>query len=605
MAGPYTTPNIYVNVSAVFTNTVPVDAYRGAGRPEATFQLERVIDKAAREMGIDPVEIRRRNFIQPDQYPYQTPVAVAVRQRQLHRHARQGAGAVGLCRLRRAPRRERGPRQAARHRALHLDRGLRHRALAPRGPARRPGRPLRERDGAGERHRLDLGVHRLAQPRPGPRDHLPAGDREHARHRREADRHRARRHRAHPVRHGHLRLALDRGRRRPRCSGATEKIIAKAKKIAAHLMEAAEGDVELQGRQVHRRRHRQVGGLDRRDARGLRAAQLPARPDRARAGGDRLLRSGELHLSRRAPTSARSRSTPTPARSRWSGFTCADDFGNVINPMIVEGQVHGGVAQGIGQALLENTVYDANGQLQTGSYMDYAMPRADDLPSFVVDASCVTPCTHNPLGVKGCGEAGAIGSPPALVNAVIDALQSGGHDVKHIDMPLSPARVWAAIEPPGDNLGPASPAAPARAATGRSGGTADVRIRFRQARHPRRGGGGAGRRGRAGARRRPDPDPDAEAAARQPLGAGQPERHRRDQGRRRTGRRRCCASAAARPTASIAREAAARFPGLAGHGEPDRRPGGPQPRHDRRQPRQQRSLGLLSGGGARARARPS
>jgi carbon-monoxide dehydrogenase large subunit len=113
--------------------------------------------------------------------------------------------------------------------------------------------------------------------------------------------------------------------------------------------------------------------------------------------------------------------------------------------MIVEGQVHGGLAQGIGQALCEQAVYDEDGQLRDGSYMDYAMPRAADVPSFVVDHSSVTPCTHNPLGVKGCGEAGAIGSPPALVNAVLDALNAGGLKVDHIDMPLTPARVWAAI----------------------------------------------------------------------------------------------------------------------------------------------------------------
>ena len=126
------------------------------------------------------------------------------------------------------------------------------------------------------------------------------------------------------------------------------------------------------------------------------------------------------------------------------GMVAADDFGKVINPMIVEGQVHGGLAQGIGQALLEHAVYDENGQLVSGSYMDYAMPRASDLPDFVVDHSCQTPCTHNPLGVKGCGEAGAIGSPPALVNAVIDALRD--HGVEHIDMPLSPSRVWSVVD---------------------------------------------------------------------------------------------------------------------------------------------------------------
>jgi carbon-monoxide dehydrogenase large subunit len=129
---------------------------------------------------------------------------------------------------------------------------------------------------------------------------------------------------------------------------------------------------------------------------------------------------------------------PATGHTRVDRFTACDDFGNVVNPMIVEGQVHGGLAQGIGQALLEHGVYDtASGQLLSGSYMDYAMPRADDLPSFVVDASNGTPCTHNPLGVKGCGEAGAIGSPPAVINAICNALA-----VKDVPMPATPYTVW-------------------------------------------------------------------------------------------------------------------------------------------------------------------
>ncbi|MBT8418078.1 MAG: molybdopterin-dependent oxidoreductase, partial [Silicimonas sp.] len=137
---------------------------------------------------------------------------------------------------------------------------------------------------------------------------------------------------------------------------------------------------------------------------------------------------------------------PDTGKVEVMSFAAADDFGNVINPMIVEGQVHGGLTQGIGQALVEHAVYDDTGQLLSGSYMDYTMPRATDVPMFDVDHSSVTACTHNPLGVKGCGEAGAIGSPPALVNAVIDALHSGGHKVEHIDMPLTPSRVWAAMK---------------------------------------------------------------------------------------------------------------------------------------------------------------
>ena len=137
---------------------------------------------------------------------------------------------------------------------------------------------------------------------------------------------------------------------------------------------------------------------------------------------------------------------PETGKTEVLGFWAADDFGNVVNPMIVEGQVHGGIGQGIGQALLESCIYDENGQLLSASYMDYAMPRATDVPFYAVDHSCATPCTHNPLGVKGCGEAGAIGSPPAVVNAVIDALASGGHKVDHIDMPVSPHRVWSAMQ---------------------------------------------------------------------------------------------------------------------------------------------------------------
>ena len=136
---------------------------------------------------------------------------------------------------------------------------------------------------------------------------------------------------------------------------------------------------------------------------------------------------------------------PETGKVTIEAFTACDDFGNVMNPMIVSGQVHGGVVQGIGQALLENTTYDENGQLLSASYMDYVMPRADDLPFIAVSHDGGTPCTHNPLGAKGCGEGGAIGAPPTVVNAVIDALQSGGKNVTHIDMPLSPSRVWAAM----------------------------------------------------------------------------------------------------------------------------------------------------------------
>jgi carbon-monoxide dehydrogenase large subunit len=226
---------------------------------------------------------------------------------------------------------------------------------------------------------------------------------------------------------------------------ATEKIINKCKKIAAHLMEASEADIELKNGAFS------VAGTDKSVAWGdvCLAAYVPH---------NYPLEDIEPGLEETAfydpanftyPSGAYACEVevdPDTGRVTIERMMAADDFGNLINPMIVSGQVHGGLAQGIGQALLENCVYDENGQLLSASYMDYAMPRAGDVPSFEFDHSACTPCTHNPLGVKGCGEAGAIGSPPAVVNAVIDALNSGGKKVAHIDMPMSPARVWAAMQ---------------------------------------------------------------------------------------------------------------------------------------------------------------
>jgi carbon-monoxide dehydrogenase large subunit len=225
---------------------------------------------------------------------------------------------------------------------------------------------------------------------------------------------------------------------------SVDKIIAKGKKIAAHMLEAAEGDIMFEDGAFA------VAGTDRKKTFGEIAfsAYVPHNYPLE------TLEPGLEETSFYDPANFTYPSgayacevevDPETGKVTICSFAAADDFGNVINPMIVEGQVHGGIGQGIGQALLENCAYDANGQLVTASYMDYAMPRADDLPFYAVDHSAQTPCTHNPLGVKGCGEAGAIGSPPAVVNAVVDALQSGGHRVAHIDMPVSPARVWAAM----------------------------------------------------------------------------------------------------------------------------------------------------------------
>ncbi|MEO5764030.1 MAG: molybdopterin cofactor-binding domain-containing protein, partial [Casimicrobiaceae bacterium] len=224
---------------------------------------------------------------------------------------------------------------------------------------------------------------------------------------------------------------------------ALDKIVAKGKKIAAHLLEAAEGDIEFKDGKFT------VAGTDRSKTFGEVAltAYVPHNYplDKLEPGLNETAFYDPTNFTFPAGTHiCEVEIDPDTGVVHIASFSACDDFGNIINPMIVEGQVHGGVCQGIGQALLENCVYDKDsGQLLTGSYMDYAMPRAGDVPSFKV-ATKVTPCTHNPLGAKGCGEAGAIGAPAALMNAVLDAMAEAG--IKHFDMPATPHRVWQALQ---------------------------------------------------------------------------------------------------------------------------------------------------------------
>jgi len=222
---------------------------------------------------------------------------------------------------------------------------------------------------------------------------------------------------------------------------ALDKVIEKGRKIAAHLLEAAETDIVFEDGAY------QVKGTDRKKTFGEVAlvAYVPHKYpiDKIEPGLVETAFYDPKNFTFPAGTYiCEVEIDPRTGAVEIQAFTAADDFGNVVNPMIVEGQVHGGLAQGIGQALLEQAVYDENGQLKTGSYMDYCMPRADDVPYFKVTTT-VTPCTHNPLGVKGCGEAGAIGAPPAVINAVVDALAPYG--VTHIDMPATPEKIWRAI----------------------------------------------------------------------------------------------------------------------------------------------------------------
>ncbi|WP_397542124.1 molybdopterin cofactor-binding domain-containing protein [Roseovarius salis] len=442
MAGNYKTPNIYVNVKAVFTNTVPVDAYRGAGRPEATYQLERVIDKAARELGVDPIALRRQNFV--TEFPYATPVAVEYDTGDYVAtmdKLEEIADIKGFA-ARRAESEKNG-----KLRGLGVNCYIEACGIAPSNLVGALGARAGLYDAATVRVNATGSIsvmvgahshgqgHETAFPQVvaemlgidpsmidivhGDTSKIPFG----------------------MGTYGSRSLSV--------CGSAmvraTEKIINKAKKIAAHLLEASEADIELKDGQFT------VAGTDKSVAWGdvTLAAYVPHNYplDEIEPGLEETAFYDPANFTYPAGAYAcEVEVDPETGKVTVERFAAADDFGNIINPMIVDGQVHGGIGQGIGQALLENCVYDENGQLLTGSYMDYAMPRADDVPFYAVDHSCQTPCTHNPLGVKGCGEAGAIGSPPTVVNAVIDALQSGGHKVDHIDMPVSPSRVWEAMQ---------------------------------------------------------------------------------------------------------------------------------------------------------------
>ncbi len=443
MAGNYTTPLIYVNVKAVFTNTVPVDAYRGAGRPEATYQLERVIDKAARELGIDPVEIRRRNFISAEQFPYATPVALEYDTGDYHATMDK---LEEIADLKGFEARAERSRADGKLRGLGVNCYIEACGIAPSNLVGQLGARAGLYESATVRVNATgsvtvmTGCHSHGQSHETTFPQVVADmlgiaeDQVHIQH---GDTSSA------PMGMGTY------GSRSIAVGGsamlrATEKIIAKAKKIAAHLMEASADDVEFTGG-VFR-----VAGTDKEVAWGdvCLSAYVPHNYPLAELepGLEETAFYDPANFTFPAGAYAcEVEVDPETGKVDIRAFSAADDFGNIINPMVVDGQVHGGIAQGVGQAMLESAAYDSDGQMLTGSYMDYAMPRADDLPPIVVDHSCRTPCTHNPLGVKGCGEAGAIGSPPAVVNAVIDALSRGGYQVDHIDMPVSPSRVWEAI----------------------------------------------------------------------------------------------------------------------------------------------------------------
>ncbi|PHN01689.1 xanthine dehydrogenase family protein molybdopterin-binding subunit [Flavilitoribacter nigricans] len=440
LQGVYTTPKIHIDLTAVFTNTVAVDAYRGAGRPEATYLLERLIDTGALEMGMDPADLRFKNFIPPfdgvEQEGYMTQVALQYDSGNYEGVLKRALEMVGYENFRKEQ--EEG-RKNGKLMGIGFSTYIEACGIAPSAVVGSLG--------------ARAGLYESAQVRVQPTGKVSVytGSHSHGQ--------------------GHettfAQVVADKlgipledveivhgdseavafgmgtyGSRSLAVGGSAivksiDKVLEKGAKIAAHKLEAAVDDLEFaEGKWTVKGTDKSIGFADI----SLTAYVPHDYPENLEPGMDFSSFYDPANFT--YPFGAHVAMVEVDkdtGKVTLKRFVAVDDVGNVINPMIVEGQIHGGLAQGIGQALFEETIYDENGQLINGSYMDYTMPRADDLPSFEVDRQ-VTPCPHNPLGVKGAGEAGTIGSTPAVVNAVMDALKPFG--IKNLAMPLTPERVW-------------------------------------------------------------------------------------------------------------------------------------------------------------------
>ncbi|MCA0231942.1 MAG: xanthine dehydrogenase family protein molybdopterin-binding subunit [Bacteroidetes bacterium] len=446
LQGLYTTPKIHLDMTCVFTNTTAVDAYRGAGRPEATYLLERLLDLSALEMGVDPTELRLKNFIPAfdgvTQPGYQTNVALQYDSGNYHGVLHRGLEMLGYEDFRKA---QKEAAASGKLLGVGFSTYIEACGIAPSAVVGSLG--------------ARAGLYEVGQVRVQPTGKVSVFTG------------------AHSHGQGHettfAQVVADRlgipmedvdiihgdsdtvafgmgtyGSRSLAVGGSAivkslDKIIEKGAKIAAHKLECSPDDIEfVDGKFTVKGTDKSLGFGDI----ALTAYVPHVYPANLEPGLD--------FSSFYDPTNftypfgchiAVVEVDKETGATKVKRFIAVDDVGNVINPMIVDGQIHGGLAQGIGQALLEGVEFDGNGQIINGSYMDYAMPRADDLPMFELDRQ-VTPCPHNPLGVKGAGEAGCIGSTPAVVNAVIDALWSAGHQVKDIRMPLTSERVWSAMQ---------------------------------------------------------------------------------------------------------------------------------------------------------------
>ncbi|NTY01912.1 xanthine dehydrogenase family protein molybdopterin-binding subunit [Deinococcus sp. JMULE3] len=440
--GVYKMPAIHAKVTGVMTNTVPVDAYRGAGRPEATYLIERIVDMAAHELNMDPAELRRKNFIGPDEFPYQTPVALVYDSGDYEPALDQAMQMMNYSALREEQARMKGGKKIL---GVGLISFLEACGLAPSALVGMLGAQ------AGQWESSLVRVH------PTGKVELYTGSHSHGQGHETAFPQIAADELQIPIEDIEL-IHGDTGRmpygwgtygsRSAAVGGsalkmALQKITTKMKKIAAHLLEASEDDIEHEGGTF----------------------RIKGAPDKSKTFFDIALMA---HLAHNYPADLEPGLEATAfydpknfvypfgthiavveidtdtGHVKLRDYGSVDDCGPLINPLIAEGQVHGGVAQGMGQALLEEAAYDEDGNLLAGTYMEYAMPRADDLP-FIQHGHTVTPSPHNPLGVKGIGEAGTIASTAAVANAVMDALwhEAG---IAHLDMPYTAEKVWRALK---------------------------------------------------------------------------------------------------------------------------------------------------------------
>jgi aerobic carbon-monoxide dehydrogenase large subunit len=436
LSGQYEIPQIYCEVDAVYTNTVPVDAYRGAGRPEATFVVERLVEVGAREMGQDPAELRRKNFIK--KFPHQTPVIMNY---DTGDYAASLKKALELADYKGFARRKRDSARAGKLRGIGLSTYIEACGIAPSQAVGSLG--------------CGVGLWESAEVRVNPTGSVEVltGTHAHGQGHETTFAQLVSERLGIPIDnvsivHGDTdKVQFGMGTYGSRSGAvgmsalvkALDKVEAKAKKVAAHMLEAAEGDIEFKDGKFT------VAGTDKSAPWGDVTLNAYIAHKFSGAELEPGLKEGAFY----DPTNftfpagchiCEVEVDPDTGNSEIVGWTAVDDFGVVVNPMIVEGQVHGGIAQGVGQALCEGAVYDQNGQLLTGSLMDYCMPRADHLPAMKVDTT-VTKCPSNPLGIKGCGEAGAIAAPAAVINAITDAIGT-----ERLAMPATPATVWAALQ---------------------------------------------------------------------------------------------------------------------------------------------------------------